>query len=331
LRIAIIGVAHVHAPGYITQLLGKRSEGVELLGVFDEESERGKWASERYNLHLFRDEGEVIKANPDMIVLTTETSRHLHYVELAAENGIDVFCEKPLGTNLAQAREIASVVEKKGTRLSTGFNSRFNQENLKAREIIGSGEIGQVKQIRVRIAHSAALDTWFKGFSSWFTDRERAGGGALLDLGIHGADLLRFLLGDEAIEVTGFIANLSGAYSVEDYGAAFISFSRGTVALLEAGWAQVVEGIPWSPLEVYGDRGSVIRTELGLSFYSRTRREWVRPNLERTSGNALDDMIRAISEGREPAVKPEDAVKAQEIIEAAYRTSRKGSVNLPLQ
>jgi len=43
LRIAIIGVAHVHAPGYITQLLGKRSEGVELLGVFDEESERGKW------------------------------------------------------------------------------------------------------------------------------------------------------------------------------------------------------------------------------------------------------------------------------------------------
>lgn len=112
------------------------------------------------------------------------------------------------------------------------------------RNVMEAGEIGVVYTARVRVAHSAAVDRLFSGWSSWFASRELSGGGGFLDLGIHGADLLRFLLGDEAVEVRGAVANLTGSYDVDDMGVGVIRFSRGAIAVLEAGWAQVVEHIP---------------------------------------------------------------------------------------
>jgi predicted dehydrogenase len=60
---------------------------------------------------------------------------------LAAENGIHVFCEKPIGVNLRYALEIRDVVKNSGIKFTTGFNTRFNPENVKAREVVFSGEL----------------------------------------------------------------------------------------------------------------------------------------------------------------------------------------------
>ena len=328
-KVAIVSFAHVHAPGHVEQLL--RRSDVEVVGAFDDNAERGRYYANRYSLRLFNSIDELIKAKPDVAVVDSETSKHRQYVQLLAENGVNIFCEKPIGVNLRDAVEIRDIVKKHGILFTTGFNSRFNPENVKAREVIASGAIGRVNMVRVRVAHSGAVDRWFKGWSEWFTQVQYSGGGGFLDLGIHGADLLRYILGDEAVEVVGFITNSTGAYNIDDQGVALVKFSRGTLGILDAGWTQITEGLPWAPLEVYGDKGSLIRTELGLMYYVRGQEGWVKPRLQGGQRTALDELIDAVSKGGSLTITVDDAVKAQEIIEAAYRSSAEGrAVKLPL-
>ncbi|MEM4814802.1 MAG: Gfo/Idh/MocA family oxidoreductase [Ignisphaera sp.] len=331
MRVAIVSFAHVHAPGHV-ELLKSRSD-IEIVGAFDDNRDRGLFYANKYGLELLPSVDSLIRRKPDLVVIDSETVRHLEYVKIFAENNINVFCEKPIGLNVRMAREIKSIVEKHGILFTTGFNSRFNPDIVKLREIITANEIGNIYMARVRIAHSAAVDKWFKEWTQWFGIEELAGGGGLLDLGIHAADLLRYILNDEPVEVQGISVNLTRAYEVDDFGIGIVLFSRGTPSILESGWIQVAENPSLTPLEVYGDRGAALRTPMGILYYSRDRKAWIKPSPPQvTIRNALEDMIDAVQRGRKPTITVDDAVKAQEIIEAIYISSRrKNAVKLPLQ
>ncbi|MEM4569511.1 MAG: Gfo/Idh/MocA family oxidoreductase, partial [Thermofilaceae archaeon] len=316
-------------PGHIEQL--KARPDVEIVGAYDHDEQRGLQLSSRYGIKFYTRLEALLAEGLDLAVIDSENSMHGEHVKAAAERGINVFCEKPIGSDLRMALEIRSIVRRHGILFTTGFNSRFNPEILKLRELVQSGELGRVCMARVRVAHSAAIDRWFSGWSAWFASRELAGGGGFLDLGIHGADLLRFVLGEEAVEVQGLTGNATGAYSIDDQGVGVIRFSGGALGILDAGWTQLVEHMPWSPLEVYGSRGSALRTWIGLMYYTREK-GWVKPvPPQPPARNALDDIIDAVKTGRNPFITVEDAVKAQEIIEAVYISGREGrSVKLPL-
>ncbi|MEM0005731.1 MAG: Gfo/Idh/MocA family oxidoreductase, partial [Ignisphaera sp.] len=256
MRVGIVSFAHVHAPGHV-ELLKSRSD-IEIVGAFDDNRDRGLFYANKYGLELLPSVDSLIRRKPDLVVIDSETVRHLEYVKIFAENNINVFCEKPIGLNVRMAREIKSIVEKHGILFTTGFNSRFNPDIVKLREIITANEIGNIYMARVRIAHSAAVDKWFKEWTQWFGIEELAGGGGLLDLGIHAADLLRYILNDEPVEVQGISVNLTRAYEVDDFGIGIVLFSRGTPSILESGWIQVAENPSLTPLEVYGDRGAAL-------------------------------------------------------------------------
>ncbi|MEM1509774.1 MAG: Gfo/Idh/MocA family oxidoreductase [Thermofilaceae archaeon] len=330
LKVGIISFAHVHAPSHVEQLKS-RSE-VEIIGAYDDNEERGRYYANVYGLEFYENLESLFKKIPDLVVIDSENVKHLDHVKAAAEKGVHIFCEKPIGSNLRMAVKIKEIVERSGILFTTGFNSRFNPENIAVRDLIASGELGDIYAVRIRVAHSAAIDRWFSGWTGWFASRELAGGGGLLDLGIHGADLLRFILRDEAIEVQGFISNSTRVYDVDDQGIGVIRFSKGTLGVLDAGWAQVVEHMPWSPLEVYGSRGSALRTCIGLMHYSRERRAWVKPVSNAPyARSALDDIVDAVKNGRKPLVTVNEAVKAQEIIEAIYLSELEGRrVKIPL-
>lgn len=330
LRVGFIGFAHVHAPGHAEML---RSRGdVEIVGLFDDNRDRGLYYASKYGLEFTPSLEDLIRKKPDLVIIDSETAKHLEYVRMAAENSINIFCEKPTGLNLQMAKEIKGIIERHGILFTTGFNSRFNPDVIKLKEIIGVGEIGDINMVRVRIAHSAAIDRWFRDWTLWFGVKELAGGGGLLDLGIHAADLLRFLLSDEAIEVQGIAINLTGTYNIDDFGVGIVVFSKRVISILESGWIQVAENPSLSPIEVYGNRGTALRTPIGIVYYSRDKKSWIKPSPPQISiRNALEDMIDSIKTGRKPIITADDAVKAQEIIEAIYLSSReKTVVKLPL-
>jgi len=148
----------------------------------------------------------------------------------ALEKGYHVLCEKPPGRDLADiASVIAAEKGKRGQKLKYGFNHRYHDSVLNALGLVGSGELGRVINIRGVYGKSVMIN--FE--SDWRTKREIAGGGILLDQGIHMVDLMR-LFGGEYTEINSVIGNSFWNHDVEDNAYALMRSESGVVAMLHS-------------------------------------------------------------------------------------------------
>ena len=169
------------------------------------------------------------------------------------EAGLHVFCEKPPGRNPG---EIAAVIECEKShpaqKLKYGFNHRYHDSVRDALAIVASGELGRMVNLRGVYGKSQLVT--FGQDSDWRTQREIAGGGILLDQGIHMVDLLR-LFGGEFTEIHSFVSNDFWRHDVEDNAYALMRTQDGVVAMLHSSATQ------WRHrfnLEMTLERGTVI-------------------------------------------------------------------------
>ncbi len=330
--IAIASFAHVHTEGYARELA--QLPEVKIVGIWDEEPERGKAAAQRYqtsfepNLEKLLQQEEV-----EGVVLCSPTSMHREIVEACARYKKAVFCEKPLAVNTQEAKAIVKTVEESGILFLMCFPSRTRPEALLAKRIVEEKLIGEITQARASTGHSAALDDWWKP-GNWFRDPLRAGGGGFLDLGVHRMDLLRWLLGKPRC-VTARIVNFTGKYEVDDSGIAVIEFASGTLASLDAGW---VRRSGASPLELYGTEGFYAIGYPGRGpLFQSTALEYahLKGQLEVQLGPGLDSPLRqfvqCLTEKKAPSITVYDGYNATELMEACYRSSQEGrTIELPL-
>lgn len=167
------------------------------------------------------------------------------------KKGLHVFCEKPPGRNVADiAGVIACEAEHPGLKLKYGFNHRYHDSVRDALRIAQSGDLGEVINLR-GVYGKSKLITF--GQTSWRTERKSAGGGVLLDQGIHMVDLLRLFAG-EFEQVHSFIANDFWRHDVEDNAYALMRTGDGKVAMLHSSATQ------WRHrfnLEIAFKRGSI--------------------------------------------------------------------------
>lgn len=168
------------------------------------------------------------------------------------EAGLHVFCEKPPGRNV---EEILRVIEQErrhpGLKLMYGFNHRYHESVQDALKILHSGELGRVINMR-GVYGKAKLITFNQ--TTWRTQRAMAGGGVLLDQGIHMVDLMR-LFGGEFTEVHSFVSNNHWGYDVEDNAYALMRTADGVVAMLNSSATQ------WRHrfhLDINLERGSLV-------------------------------------------------------------------------
>lgn len=168
------------------------------------------------------------------------------------ETGLHVFCEKPPGRSVEDvARVISQERKRPGLKLMYGFNHRYHESVKDALAMLRTGELGRVINIRGTYG-KAKLITFNQ--SDWRTKREVAGGGVLLDQGIHMVDLMRLFAG-EFVEVHSFISNSHWGYDVEDNAYALMRTADGVVAMLNSSATQ------WRHrfhLDINLERGSLI-------------------------------------------------------------------------
>src|SRR4030095_6952107 len=119
IKIGILSFAHHHGEAYISNL--RRMEGVELLGVADDDPARGQIIANQNEAHLFPSYEALLDAKPDGVVICTENNHHRPLVEMAASRGIHILCEKPIETTLQDARAIVKACDKAGVLLMTAF------------------------------------------------------------------------------------------------------------------------------------------------------------------------------------------------------------------
>lgn len=214
------------------ECIGRHSQ-MQLVAVCDQtfEGEGRLEDGTRY----YRDYRRLLGADLDVLIVCLTNDIAAEVTIAGLECGLHVFCEKPPGRSVEDiVRVIAHERRHPALKLMYGFNHRYHESVQDSLAILRSGELGKVINMR-GVYGKAKLITFNQ--PDWRTKREIAGGGVLLDQGIHMVDLMR-LLGGDFTEVHSFIANSHWGYDVEDNAYALMRTPEGVVGMLNSSATQ---------------------------------------------------------------------------------------------
>jgi len=331
-RVGVIGTGAisqvVHVPIFAER------EDVDLLAVSDADSHKARALADRFGVPLVLDDDALIN-HPDLdaVVICTPNYLHEEMAIAALEAGKHVFVERPLATTSAGARRVLDVAERAGRVLVVSMPHRFRPGVAALRNFIAGGELGELYAVR-----GSWMTRLMPGSRhTWRYDREEAGGGALIDLGVPALDLCLWLVGFPPMKRVSCVTSPHGA-SVEDAATLMAETAEGVALTLEVStrffagedryYARVMgtEGSGWlPPLEVY--------KQLGGRPIEVTPRQPRPQGGENPYTNAyrrlLDDFVQSVA-GRSDAELPHEQVALMGLIEAAYRAAEAGrEVDLP--
>ena len=179
---------------------------------------------------------DLLEEKLDVLFVCMSNDIAAEVTEAGLKKGLHVFCEKPPGQNLHDIARVRDCEKKyPALKLKYGFNHRYHESVREALRIIKSGELGEI--VNLKGVYGKSQIVTFGKQSDWRTNRKVAGGGILLDQGIHMVDLLRLFAG-EFSEVKSFISNRFWQHNVEDNAYALMRTANGIVAMLHSSATQ---------------------------------------------------------------------------------------------
>ena len=292
----------------------------------------------------YADYRKMIEENElDLIAVATESGSHAKIALDCMEHGIHCIIEKPIAMNIADADAIIRLSREKGIRVSVCHQNRFNIAVQEMRRALEAGRFGKISHGSVHVRWNRNKDYYTQAAwrGKWQTD-----GGTLMNQCIHGIDLLRWMMGDEAEEVYGQTRRQFHDYlEAEDVGMAVVKFKNGAVATIE-GTSNVYPQNLEETLYLFGESGTV---KLGgtstnnidvWQFADETEGDRKNQGLQEVTGNVYGnghislyaDMTDAIQNSREPYVNAVAGRNALELVLAIYKSQKENApVKLPLK
>jgi predicted dehydrogenase len=267
----------------------------------------------------------------DAVLVTTPNALHLPDVLTAIEHGKPVLCEKPMGMNADECRQMVEAATRAGVLLGVAQVFRFENSTSRLRERIAAGQIGRPIFARAEFSFSAKSHA-----RTWLTDPALAGSGPIGDIGVHCVDALRYILQDEIVRVAarGMCDAESGG--VEAAAVLALEFARGTLGSVMVS----IRADYRTPMEFVGDRGS-LRAEDGFNVERPIQLELRRPGTPMETEVVSNQLAYALQvDGFAAAVRGEAKFPApgeegwqnQEILDAALRSLKSGKVEeIPLR
>ncbi len=230
MRFGLIGFG---AMGVLRARALKKTRGAELRMVVEPVAERRHKAAAEFGVRTSASvEDLACSADIDVVIVSTPPNLHAEHCLAALRAGKHVLCEEPLASTAEDCRRIVAGAREAGVTLGTGFNYRFYPAVAKARELIAAGQIGNVHGVGAFAGHPGGPEFTHH----WVHDPSIMGGGALMDNGIHAADLTLHFLGEVA-EATGFASDrVWGFGQSEDNGYVLMRTASGRVGTLHASW-----------------------------------------------------------------------------------------------
>lgn len=257
----------------------------------------------------------------DIIFICTPNDHHADAVIAALGADKHVFCEKPVARSPREAFRVVEAAEHSSFSLKIGANTRHFAAVHKAYELLRKGMIGEVVFMRGSIGKSG------RPASDWFSRRESAGGGSLLDNGSHLVDLIRWFAG-EPMTCFGKVMTREKGLAVEDAGFGLIQLVGGQLATIQSSW------IDWGPylrVDVYGTDGMVTISHGSaaqeLELHTRqggSERFHTADDPLSSYGTELSYYINALDRGKSPRPNGIDALRVLEAIDALYTSARLG-------
>lgn len=348
LRIGIIGCGAgiFHLEGYQTE---PRAKVVALAGL---DTDRCETLAKRFDVpRIYRDYQDLL-ADDDVDAVSIAVPNFLHLpVALAAfQAGKHVLIEKPLARNTEEGVKLVEAAEEYNRKLGISFQRRTRHDIMLLRDQVAEGTFGRIYYAKAWWMRRSGIP----GLGSWFTSKEGAGGGPLIDLGVHVLDMILYVLGNP--KVTSVTASTYAEigpqgkggwpgqrrqklsdeqqYEVEDLATAFIRFEDGGTLLLETSWAAFTEMKDDFGIQLYGSQGGARlfaenyaltdTLEIYSGFGDTTMDS--KPRLVKTEGHGaiIQDFVSAILNDTPLSPDGLEGLDRVRLIDAIYRSAKLG-------
>jgi predicted dehydrogenase len=305
-----------------------RRPGVRVAAIADVDVDRLRSASEQYpDAARGRDFGALLECDLDGIVIATPNGCHAEQARACLARRVPVFCQKPLGVDAAQTHRVIEAARSEDRLLGIDYCYRHVQGMPELRERIAGGELGEILSIDLTFHNAYGPD------KSWCHDRRLAGGGCLLDLGIHLIDLALWLQAEPALELTGSRLFAQGARvrgcdgAIEDLALAEFRQGNDASVRLACSWHAHIGTDAAIGMRILGTRGGAAWRNVGGSFYD-FQLDLFRGTTRLSLGSAPDEwgpraLVAWIERlRRDPAFDPRASLIARgaELIEEVYRS-----------
>lgn len=249
MRVAIVGVWHVHAAEYVEELL--ETDGVTVVGVYDDDRTRAERFAAGYGLPVLPTLASALGPDTDAVAITTETAAHPRVIRAALEAGKHVFTEKVLTADPTSSAELQQLAAVMGRVLFVSLQRLAEPWLHTMLEVVSSGRLGRITATRLRYQHGGAVRGWLP---DGFLRPDEAGGGSIIDLGAHGY-YLSLLLHDGYPEVVTAVASAVTNRAVEDQSTVTLTYHDGSMSVLETSLVNGPYSRWWG---VYGTDGFAV-------------------------------------------------------------------------
>lgn len=261
-RLAVIGITHGHAP-LILDRARKSKTDIELAGIYEPNKELAERLATQYKLSpalFYNDLNKMLdEVKPEAVMAFGSIYEHMMVVEACAPRGIHVMVEKPLATNNAHAARMKELSDKYHILILTNYETSWYPTTMKTYQLVNdSNFLGKIRKVVIHDGHEGPIEIGCsKEFLEWLTDPVQNGGGALIDFGCYGANLMSYLMQNEdPVSVTAVTRQFKPAlYPKVDDDATILVNYPSAECIIQASW-----NWPFGrkDMEVYGETGYAV-------------------------------------------------------------------------
>ncbi len=316
------------------------ADNCELIGVMEVNPDLSQKLAEKYGAKYAYTSAEELLDNEEIeaVYIASPVAFHKTQVMAAAQCGKHVLCEKPIAITLDDSKEAYDACCQSRVLSAAGFMMRYHSLHKKMKELVAKDKLGQIVSCRLQ------MSCWFPFIEgNWRQQRKNTGGGALMDMGIHCIDLAEYILDDEVCAVSAFCDTKTFAYDIDDSANVMLKTKKGSTIYIDVNY-NIPDDAVKSRIEIFGTKGSAVaegtvgQTDTGVLRCVFADQEEYVAQQERTlattvvfeAENAnlytkeLASFANSIANGTQAEVSMLTAIRAQQIVEAAYEASESG-------
>ncbi len=337
-KVGIIGTGGIargaHLPAY------QKVPNVEIVAVSDVVEEATQSAAAQFNVpHVFTDFQKMLEMDEiDAVSVCTPNFMHAKASIAALEAGKHVLCEKPLALNAKEGQAMVDTAKRTGKKLMCGLNNRLRGDAQALKRFAEAGYLGDVYYARAQALRRRGIPGW-----GVFIDKEKQGGGPLIDIGVHILDLALFIIGHpKPVAVSGQtyvkfghrkdVVGLMGQwdtkkFTVEDFAVGLVRFENGMTLTLESSFCANIEQREIFNFTLLGDKGGCQLDPVKMfSEVNKTLIDMTPVHLPqvRTHEREIQLFIEAIREDKPVPIPAEEALMVTKILDGIYESSEKG-------
>lgn len=318
-KVGILSFAHMHAYSYANSL--NALPEVDFVGIADEDAERGQAMAKQFGTEFFPSYEALIQ-RVDAVVITSENVKHRELTLMAAKAGKHVLCEKPIATSVEDGKAMIEACRENGVKLMIAFPCRYSPSAIRTKEQIDSGAIGSL--LAIKGTNHGQMP------GGWFVQKEKSGGGAVIDHTVHVTDLMRWIMKSEPTEVYAEISNGMNHQDFDDVGMLTITFDNSVFSTLDTSWSRPKSYPIWGDvtMDILGTEG-MVGTSLfsqNIAYYSD---ETMRASWLGWGGDfdcaMIRDFVCSITEDKPMPITGEDGLQALKVALAAYKSKETGA------